>query len=129
MTTHTFTYSRQAYDACQCDESIHNGDTLVIENEGVVGLAGTWPIAVTVVNGALERLAVGVDMATVMADWHLTVEHIRHAVTTAEELGLKVREMFTKAADTCDGVTPHDWQEQPGEPPIDVCSSCGEVRE
>lgn len=22
----------------------------------------------------------------------------------------------------------HDWQEQPGEPPYDVCSSCGEVR-
>lgn len=23
----------------------------------------------------------------------------------------------------------HDWQEQPGEPPVDVCSSCGETRE
>lgn len=23
----------------------------------------------------------------------------------------------------------HDWQEQPGEPPVDVCSSCGAVRE
>ena len=22
----------------------------------------------------------------------------------------------------------HDWQEQPGEPPVDVCSSCGAVR-
>ena len=23
----------------------------------------------------------------------------------------------------------HDWQEQPGEPPIDVCPSCGAIRE
>lgn len=23
---------------------------------------------------------------------------------------------------------PHDWQEQPGEPPRDVCSRCGAVR-
>lgn len=23
----------------------------------------------------------------------------------------------------------HDWQEQPGEPPVDVCNSCGAVRE
>jgi hypothetical protein len=23
----------------------------------------------------------------------------------------------------------HDWQEQPGEPPIDVCFKCGAVRE
>lgn len=22
----------------------------------------------------------------------------------------------------------HDWQEQPGEPPIDVCSRCGKVQ-
>ena len=22
----------------------------------------------------------------------------------------------------------HAWQEQPGEPPVDVCSSCGKVR-
>jgi len=24
--------------------------------------------------------------------------------------------------------TEHDWQEQPGEPPRDVCSACGAVR-
>jgi hypothetical protein len=22
----------------------------------------------------------------------------------------------------------HDWQEQPGEPPVDICNSCGAVR-
>jgi hypothetical protein len=22
----------------------------------------------------------------------------------------------------------HDWQEQPGEPPVDTCSNCGAVR-
>lgn len=22
----------------------------------------------------------------------------------------------------------HNWQEQPGEPPVDVCNNCGEVR-
>jgi hypothetical protein len=26
-------------------------------------------------------------------------------------------------------VCEHEWQEQPGEPPVDTCSRCGEVRE
>ncbi len=38
---------------------------------------------------------------------------------------IDVEEVEREFAAPCD----HDWQEQPGEPPIDVCSSCGAVRE
>jgi hypothetical protein len=31
-------------------------------------------------------------------------------------------------ADNCPGGDPHDWHEQPGEPPHDVCISCGQIR-
>lgn len=51
---HTFDSTQEAYDACQCDESIKDGDILLIPSEGVVGLAGTWPVAVTVKYGELH---------------------------------------------------------------------------
>ncbi|MDR3529109.1 MAG: hypothetical protein P4L90_00930 [Rhodopila sp.] len=36
---HGFATTGNAYDACQCDEAITTGDTLIILPEGVVGLA------------------------------------------------------------------------------------------
>lgn len=44
---HKFESTGDAYDACQCDENISTGDILIIENEQVVGIADTWPVAVT----------------------------------------------------------------------------------
>ena len=57
---HTFDSSGEAYDACQCDDDIKNGDVLVIAKEKVVGVADTWPIAITAENGALHQLNIGV---------------------------------------------------------------------
>lgn len=51
---HTFDSTGDAYNATQCDESIKSGALLLIESEHVVGLAGTWPIAVTVELGELH---------------------------------------------------------------------------
>ncbi|MFI7083934.1 hypothetical protein ACIBUR_10040 [Streptomyces anulatus] len=36
-----------AYDACQCNENVRDGDVLVIEDEEVIGIAWTWPFALT----------------------------------------------------------------------------------
>ncbi len=41
-----------------------------------------------------------------------------------DELVRKLRVVYDVGENGCF----HDWQEQPGEPPVDVCSSCGEVR-
>jgi hypothetical protein len=53
---HKFGSTGEAYDACQCDDGIEDGDVLVIEKEGVVGVADTWPVAVTAKSGALHGL-------------------------------------------------------------------------
>ena len=54
MNIHRFESTGDAYDACQCDEKIKDGDVLLIESEGVVGLAHTWPYAVTLNLGKLH---------------------------------------------------------------------------
>lgn len=56
MNKHHFGSTGEAYDACQCDENIKDGDLLIIEPEQVVGIAWTWPIAVTAQCGVLHTL-------------------------------------------------------------------------
>ncbi|WP_292052574.1 hypothetical protein [Mesorhizobium sp.] len=56
---HFFDSTGDAYDMTQCDENIKNGDTLVIVDEKVVGLADTWPVAVTKNAGHLHILGDG----------------------------------------------------------------------
>jgi hypothetical protein len=59
---HKFESTGNAYDACQCDEDIKNGDILVIASEGVIGIADTWPFAVTAEAGSLHTVKEGVEM-------------------------------------------------------------------
>ena len=56
---HHFDSTVRAYDATQSDDKIKKGDVLIIESEKVVGLADTWPIAVTELPGELHDLAPG----------------------------------------------------------------------
>ena len=51
---HSFPSSGAAYNACQSNDSIHDGDIIHVPSEGVVGLAGTWPAAVTKQIGQLH---------------------------------------------------------------------------
>jgi hypothetical protein len=50
-----FASSGEAYDACQCDPEVRDGDVLVIASEHCVGVADTWPMAVTVERGQLHH--------------------------------------------------------------------------
>jgi hypothetical protein len=84
----TFDSTGDAYDATQCDESIQNGDALVIQSEGVVGLAWTWPVAVTVQAGDLH--AVEGSAAAVVADAGWKTEQIRAAVELANGFAFPV---------------------------------------
>jgi hypothetical protein len=61
---HKFDNTGDAYDACQCDDDINTGDVLVIEPEGVVGIAWVWPFALTAAHGALHTLNDGADPTT-----------------------------------------------------------------
>jgi hypothetical protein len=53
---HIFDSTGEAYDATQCDADIKKGDLLLIAKEKVVGIADTWPIAVTKENGELHTV-------------------------------------------------------------------------
>ncbi|MGW3860415.1 hypothetical protein ACWEDZ_02880 [Streptomyces sp. NPDC005047] len=50
----TFYSTGEAYGACQTREEIRDGDVLVIEREKVVGIAETWPFALTARFGDLH---------------------------------------------------------------------------
>ena len=51
-----FDTTGDAYDACQCDERISDGDILWIPSENVIGIAGTWPVALTPNCGNLHSM-------------------------------------------------------------------------
>ena len=53
---HAFASTSNAYDAVQTDETIAAGDTLLILDEEVVGVAMTWPFAVTAKPGKLHAV-------------------------------------------------------------------------
>lgn len=85
---HRFDSTSDAYDATQCDETIRTGHTLVIESEQVIGLAWTWPVAVTQEPGELH--AIPGDGATAIRDAGWTTEQIRAAVAVADEYAYPV---------------------------------------
>ena len=56
---HNFETTADAYDATQCDPEVKKGDILIIESERDIGIADTWPVAVTREHGALHWILKG----------------------------------------------------------------------
>jgi hypothetical protein len=52
-TVHTFSSTEQAYEAAATNSHVKCADTLVIESEKVIGVADTWPFAITIQRGSL----------------------------------------------------------------------------
>lgn len=118
MTIYKFATTGNAYDAVQTDDDIKNGDTLIIEEKDfrqykgrdedgfrvyaddpkdivVVGLAWTWPVAVTKQTGNLHGLdgkPGALDRIKVDAGW--TDEQIKTAVAEARKLGAEIEPEF-----------------------------------
>lgn len=57
ITIHYFETTGDAYDEVQCNERIKKHDLLWIPSEEVIGIAYTWPFAVTKNIGKLHRIA------------------------------------------------------------------------
>jgi hypothetical protein len=89
---HHFCSSGEAYDATQCDENIKNGDLLVIESEGVIGIADTWPVAVTVAYGKLHTPAEGYSLARCFEQRPACAASIAGAKKLAASLSFAVRD-------------------------------------
>ena len=110
MTIHYFESTGEAYDMCQYDDTIQTGDTLVIASEGVVGLADTWPVAITAKHGKLHVLDDGVTAADLkQGGGHgaplFTVEQIAVAMQAAIDLA---GDHFADIGDTDD-----EWNAAP----------------
>ncbi len=80
---HHFKTTVEAYDATQTSDEIETGDVLIIEDEGVVGLADTWPVAVTRWPGELHGIEVGYTLEKL----GFTNESIQAALDQAKSLG------------------------------------------
>ena len=83
---HHFDDSGAAYDMAQCSPEVNKGDILVIESEKVVGLAHTWPVAVTKNAGHLHQVEEGKNLMILTGEM-FTIEQIENALTVAKEHG------------------------------------------
>ena len=77
MNVHKFESTGAAYDACQTDEAVKNGDILVIESEGVVGVAYTWPFAVTWRTGELHKVGTGPEADAIRTEFAKSIAAAR----------------------------------------------------
>ena len=79
-----FESTGEAYDACQTDEDILSGDILIIRKEDVIGIADTWPFAVTEKFGKLHTLANEADASN--DKWRASINAARQIKTITEKL-------------------------------------------
>lgn len=90
---HASATSGNAYDATQTDERVSTGDTLIVLAEQVVGVACTWPFAVTAIAGALHQVnapAPSDALASVAAGLGVQTDDLRHAAVIASALGFPI---------------------------------------
>ncbi len=89
---HAFQTSGNAYDATQTDERIATGDILLILPEKIVGIAYTWPYAVTSDCGKLHAInpKPGETLDELAAQFQTTPEQLRFAINLADALCFKL---------------------------------------
>ena len=92
-TIHKFETTGEAYDATQCDPKVQKGDFLFIPSEGVIGIAETWPFALTKAHGALHVVADNNDGIKLLNQYR---RQVIEAVAWAESLGYAVPDMFNR---------------------------------
>lgn len=85
-----FNSTGAAYDACQCNDDIKKGDILFVPAEGVVGVADTWPMAITVRHGELHKLADGYNISMLCESSNIPFEKVKQAFAYAKRLNFKV---------------------------------------
>lgn len=83
-----FPSTAAAYAAVHRDPEVSRGTTLVAASEGVVGLAWTWPVAVTVALGEFHGVVGDADALIKGAEW--TLEQLRDAIDVADAHGFPV---------------------------------------
>ena len=98
---HAFATTGNAYDAVQCDPRIAVGDTLVILAENTVGVAKTWPFAITGQSGQLHQIkepAPAETLEKISCDLGISEADIRHALLIARALNFDLAPGFARFA-------------------------------
>lgn len=85
MKKHTFASTGQAYDACQCDQDVKKGDILLIPDENVVGIADTWPFAISKEHGQLHGLEEGYTPEGEYPQYAASIAEARRIISEIEE--------------------------------------------
>lgn len=80
--------SLEAHNWCLCGD-IQHGDVLLVESEGVVGIADAWPVAVTDVIGSFDYLGDALDQLPV-GEVGFNMLSVDKAVELASERGYKL---------------------------------------
>lgn len=83
---HAFYDSGEAYDNTQCRDDIAKGDLLLIEREGIVGIAYVWPFAVTANYGKLHGCT---DFAAITNDDRRSGWDWEPSITAAKKLAVE----------------------------------------
>jgi len=86
-----FSDTVEAYDACNCDSEVKTGDTILIPSEGVVGLAWTWPVAVTTTCGSLHAASIPICQLKSRGIPVFSQEQIDLAESMATSMGFTLR--------------------------------------
>jgi len=118
MRIHTFDNTSEAYERTQTDETISDGDLLVVVSENVVGyLLEAWPVAVTEEAGCFHRVVPG-DDALVDVRWKYEAS-IRDAEDVARVVRLlKIeRERVVEEDNICEWCGEEGTE---GDPVVDV---------
>ncbi len=88
MIVHLFNSTGEAYDATQCSEEVRDGHILLIPSEQVVGLAHTWPVAITKSFGKLHTFA---NNQRSVALQPFMPQQLNNAMDLAQALGYELR--------------------------------------
>lgn len=97
---HGFATTGNAYDACQVDEALAKGHTLLFLDEWVAGLAWAWPAAITAEAGHLHRVADAreTSLAELIAPLGFDEGDVRGALALARALDLAIDPVLERVA-------------------------------
>ena len=91
----TFDSTGEAYDACQESDTIMRGDILLVAGERVIGIADTWPVAITKRSGKLHHAIEG-ECGSYLLENNLD-PHLAEAILLAGTLGFSLLDEFADA--------------------------------
>lgn len=110
-TFHFFDSTEDAYDAANEGE-VNQGDILVVADEGVVGLAWAYPVAVTEQHGEFHHVENG-SHADIFADAKFNPATVQVAIKVATDYGYPLAEWVNVMNGNAPSFSEHQAEKEP----------------